>query len=363
MPFVFLFLVFLLASSVFADAEFKSEEVTLKNQEIKGDNEKFRKVASEVLMYLDRGQAFDPEAIHEGKLKNVNVTLSDVKATLEFIKKIAEEDIKTGNNRLSQSEFIEKNFKFVRWKADRQGVNQLAPSKPLLKNLPEDQILITKYYVKQGHGSPNKTAEKNVSLYGLPFDEAGLSLEEADKKRGVRFQFGKQEILKGALEQPKLLAPTLVYLNRQDLEDSLMQGTIVVELENKKKYFNVHRNNGIAYDRLKKPFDQERYWYFKEVKGVLGYGKDAEVKVAIETEVTVAGDIAFFGLGKVFLISRLENGVRIFRIVILADTGGAFQNNQFQLDWLSGYYGNYAEFQQTNKNNGDYGSVWVLVLK
>jgi hypothetical protein len=170
---------------------------------------------------------------------------------LEFIQRIAEEDLKSGNSRLSSSEFIEKNFKFVKWKADKKGVNELAPTKPLLKNLPEEQILITKYYVKKGIGSLQKSDEKNVSLYGLPFDEVGLALEEADKKKGVRFQFGKQDILKGVLDNPKSLAPTLVYLNRQDLEDTLMQGTIAVELEGGQKYFNVHRNNGIAYDRLK----------------------------------------------------------------------------------------------------------------
>jgi hypothetical protein len=96
---------------------------------------------------------------------------------------------------------------------------------------------------------------------------------------------------------------------------------------------------------------------------VLGYGKDSEYKIAIETEVTVAGDIAFFGLGKVFLISRIENGTKISRIVILADTGGAFQNNQFQLDWLSGFYKNFADYQENNKQISDYGDVWMLVVK
>lgn len=363
MPVIFFMLFFLGVNFAYADAEFKWEEIILKDQKIKFDNDKFRKVSKEVLLYINRGQSFDPVAIHEGKIKSVNISLSKVIETLEFIQKIAEEDLKTGNNRLSSSDFIEKNFKFVRWNADMNGVNQLAPSKPLLKNLPEEQILITKYYVKRGAGSLQKTDEKNVSLYGLPFDEIGLSLEEADKKGGVRLQYGKQEILNGVLDKPKPLAPTLVYLNRQDLEDTLMQGTIVIDLEGTKKYFNVHRNNGIAFDRLKKPFDQERYWYFKEVKGVMGYGKDSEVKIPIETEVTVAGDIAFFGLGKVFLISRLENGAKVSRLVILADTGGAFQNNQFQLDRLSGYYSNFADYQENNKHIGDYGSAWILVVK
>lgn len=363
LKYIIILTVFINVNLVLADAKFNIEDVKLKDLKGKVDNKKISNVSKEVLAYLKRGYDYDPIANHKGKYKGVNTPISKVVETLEFIQKIADEDIETGNNRLSSSQFIVKNFELIRWEADPNGVSQLAPSKPLLKNLPEDKILITKYYVKLGQGSHHKTQEKNISLYGLPFDEEGLSLEAGDSKKGVRFKFGKQEILKGVLDKPKVLAPTLVYLNRQDLEDSLMQGTIVVELEGTKKYFNVHRNNGIAYDRLKKPYEQERYWYFKEVNGILGYGKDTENKIAIETEVTVAGDIAFFGLGKVFLISRVENNETILRITVLADTGGAFENNQFQLDWLSGQYKNFADYQSNNKQISDYASVWLLVVK
>lgn len=353
----------LLPSTIFGDAKFKEEKITISEGKIKGDKEKLRFVSKEVLGYLNRGNAYDSEAIHDTEFSGIKVSLEDVKETLKYIQKIAEEDLIKGQNRLQSAEFIEKNFTMVRWTADPDGVKKLAPIKPLLNQLPPEQVLVTKYYVKLGQGSIKKTEEKNISLYGLPFDEVGLNLEEGDKKNGTRFRYGKQEILNGILDGAKPLAPTLVYLNRQDMEDALLQGTIVVDLDGVKKYFNVHRNNGIAYDRSKKPFEQERFWYFKEVKSVLGYGKDADNKIAIDSEVAVAGDITYFGLGKVFLISRNEGGETIYRIVILADTGGAFQKNQFQLDWLSGQYKDTADYQQNNKHIADYASVWMMIRK
>jgi membrane-bound lytic murein transglycosylase len=95
----------------------------------------------------------------------------------------------------------------------------------------------------------------------------------------------------------------------------------------------------------------------------LGYGKDADYKIPIAPEVTVAGDIFNLGLGKLILLSTVENGKTHYRLTILADTGGAFANNQFQLDWLSGYYRDWDHYYQANKHRNDYSEVWLLLKK
>lgn len=323
-------------------------------------------VATETLKYIDKGHSYDPIAIHGGKIPGATVPVSEVRATLLYLCQIANEDKAKGRrSRLTDPAFIKQNFNFVRWLPDQAGAAKLAKDKPLLQNLPADRILQTKYFVKIADGSPVKTAEKNQALYGLPFDEANLDLATADAlgKKITRFQLGKQDIVNGALEKEPLRAPALFWLSREGLEGALLQGTAVVPSGQGYRYYNVHRTNGIPYDRTKKPEQQQRYWYFKEVKSVLGYGKDADYKIPIKPEVTVAGDIPQLGLGKLILLATPESGVMHYRLTILADTGGAFANNLFQLDWLSGYYRGWPDYYAANKHRGDYSQAYLLVKK
>jgi hypothetical protein len=323
-------------------------------------------VANETLKYLDKGQSYDPVAIHGGQIPGATVPLTDVRETLQYVCQIAQEDLAAGRpSRLTNPAFIQQHFTFVRWLPDRQGAAKLAKNKPLLQQLPNDRILQTKYFVKIADGSAVKTARQNQALYGLPYDEAELDLATADKlgTKLTRFQLGKQDIIKGALEQQPLRAPALFWLSREDLEGALLQGTAVVPGNNGYRYYNVHRTNGIAYDRAKTPEQQQRYWYFKQVSSVLGYGKDADYKIPIKPEVTVAGDIPQLGLGKLILLATPEAGVMNYRLTILADTGGAFANNLFQLDWLSGYYRGWPDYFAANKHRGDYSQAYLLLKK
>ncbi len=323
-------------------------------------------VANETGKYLAKGPDYDPKAIHGGTLPGIKTDLARVKATLAFICQIQQEDQRAGRaSRLTQSDFLQQHFEFVRWHPDRAAAARLSKNKPLLANIPADQILQTKYYVRIATGSVAKSAAHSQALYGLPFDEAKLPLADADRlgKQITRFQLGKQEIVKGALEQKPDRAPALIWLSRADLEGALLQGTAVIPAANGYRYFNVHRHNGIPYDRTLTPEQQQRYWYFKEVPSVLGYGKDADYKIPIAPQVTVAGDIQHFGLGKLVLLATQENGKLHYRLNILADTGGAFDNNQFQLDWLSGYYRDWDHYYQANKHRHDYSQAWFLLKK
>ncbi len=327
-------------------------------------------VARSTSEYLALGQAYDRLANHAGNMHSMTITIEQVQKTLAFICRIQQEDEKMQrSSRLHDLNFIQKHFSLIQWIPDKQQAQSYQNKKTLLKRLPDDQILLTKYYIKKAQASAEKTPERPFALYELPLDEQGLSLEQAQSRSTTltRFAFSKQDILRGVLDQKRLAKP-LLYLSREDLEDSLMQGTVVTQLKTgnnivQERLFNVHRNNGYAYDRTRKKELQDRYWYFKETKNIMGYGKDAEHKILIKPAVTVAGDLALFGLGKLFMLgTEHQQGVK-YRLVILADTGGAFEGNGYQLDLLSGYYKNWQEYHQEWSQFPDYASAYLLILK
>ncbi len=311
--------------------------------------------AKNTLAYLNKGEAYDPAVIHAGTI--MPLPLSRIKATLNFICEHA--------NQLNNPDFIQQHFEFIRWYPDEAKAHSLSANKPLLINLPKDRILMTKYYVHLAKANAKKTSSTQYALYGLPNDERTLSIEEADKKPGLtRFHFGKQAILRGALEQKSV--PPLAYVSRSDLEAALLQGTIVADFGSSqaKKIFNVHRCNNIPYDRRKDPYSQERYWYFKQVDGVKGYGKDADHKITIEPGVTFAGDLTQLGLGKLLLIQYSDHsGAAHSRMGILADTGGAFADNLYQVDYLAGSYSGNQAFSQATRHLPDYVTAYFMVLK
>ncbi|KTD20984.1 Uncharacterised protein [Legionella lansingensis] len=312
--------------------------------------------AKETLAYLNKGSHYDPRVIHEGKV--FKVSLARVKATLVFICK--------HQNELQDPAFIKNHFDFVRWYPDIEQTKPLRLNKPLVANLPKDKILMTKYYVHRAKASSKPTPAYPLALYALPRDEESLTVEEADAKPElIRFQYGKQAILKGALTNKKV--PVLAYLNRDDLEAALMQGTIVADFgshDSPEKIFNVHRCNNIPYDKAQNPYKQERYWYFKSVDGIKGYGKDAEHKITVNSEVTFAADLAQFGLGKLLMVQYLdETGKMVTRAGIFADTGGAFENNLYQVDYLTGSYAGREAFYQANRHLPNYVTAYFMVLK
>jgi len=249
--------------------------------------------AKETYDYLNKGVAYDPQVIHQGNV--LPVSLSRIKATLLFICQ--------HQAQLNDPVFVKKHFDFIRWQPDVEQVKRFSANKPLLKNLPQDRILMTKYYVHAAKASSRPTVAMPYAIYGLPKDEQSLTIEEANKKSGLtRLHYGKQAVLAGALNGKGV--PELAYVSRDDLESALMQGTIVANFGGAvgQKTFNVHRNNNIGYDRLKPPYEQDRYWYFKQVDGIKGYGKDSDHKITVNTGVTFAADLTQLGLGKLLMV-------------------------------------------------------------
>ena len=311
--------------------------------------------AKQTLAYLNKGSAYDPQMIHEGKV--FKIPLARVKETLIFICK--------NQHHLNDPDFIKMHFDFIRWYPDRIRAKQLAHNKPLLNHLPSDRLLMTKYFVHLANANTKPSAAKPYPLYGLPADEQHLTLDEANTKPDlIRFQYGKQAILKGVLNNKPV--PALAYLSRDDVETALLQGTIVANFGHGQgtKIFNVHRNNNIAYDRTKPPYSQERFWYFKKVDGIKGYGKDAEHKITVNPEVTFAADITQFGLGKLLMIQYLgKGGVMVTKAGIFADTGGAFADNLYQIDYLAGSYHGQDDFYRATRNLPDYVNAYFMILK
>jgi len=321
-------------------------------------------VATKTEAYLAKGEGYDPHAIHPGSVfSGLNITLSRVKQTLSYICQIAGEDKQAARpSRLNDPDFVKQHFQLLRWRPDLPAAKQLADKKSLLRNLPDDQLLITRYYLHKATAAEQQQDDFPYALYGLPYDERQLSLEQAEQLRDqlTRYRYGKQQVLKGVVKQQ---APALVWLKREDLEAALMQGTLVAQSGSQQRVFNVHRNNGIGYDRALKPYDQQRYWYFKQVPQIMGYGKDADFKIPVLPKVTVAGDLKQLGLGKLILMRRNEAKQPVYRMAVLADTGGAFANNLFQLDWLSGAYQGREDYQQANRHMADYAQVWLLLKR
>lgn len=267
--------------------------------------------------------------------------------------------------KLNNPDFVKQHFDFIRWYPDLKKAKQLSANKPLLQNIPKDKVLMTKYFVHLAVASTKPTSEKNYPLYALPEDELNLTLDEANAKPElIRFKYGKQAILSGALKNQPV--SKLAYFSRDDLEAALLQGTVVADFGPTvgKKIFNVHRSNNIAYDRTKTPYQQERFWYFKEVDGIKGYGKDAEYKITVNPNVTFAADLAEFGLGKLLMVQYQDkSGRKMTKMGILADTGGAFNNNLYQIDYLAGSFPGQSALYKATRNLPDYVDAYFMILK
>jgi hypothetical protein len=352
------------ASSIQASQPYFTSEVTPIKGGITASNpQDLCLVANGTLDYLNKGKSYDPKVIHAGITASFNGDIARVKATLAFICKIEQEDTLAGrSSRLQDMDFINRQFDVIRWRPNKQQSVEFEINKPLLKNIPDDQLLLTKYYIKKAKGSAVQTPAAPYALYQVPFDEQSLTLEQADAKRELitRYRYTKQQVLTGVLDTLKLAKP-MIWLSRDALEDTLMQGTVMIEGDkgSASTFYNVDRNNGIGYDRALKKQQQKRYWYFKKNYCVLGYGKDASYKIPIKPLVTVAGDLSYLGLGKLIMLSH--NGEH--RLTVLADTGGAFANNQYQLDYLGGYFYNWSDYIKSYRHFPDYVETRILLLK
>jgi hypothetical protein len=297
--------------------------------------------------YFQDHSAADPDVLRKGLLGTQGVSVEDVLKTLDFMIITLREDIANNRpTRLQDSNFINSNFRVIRWTA----YNKQNPQKK--------QLRMTKYAVFTHPGSHTKTAKFNTPIYSLK------TTSNTDK---FYTRYTKQDVLSGIYEpggKEYGKVKPLAYLTRAGLEEALMQGTILINFtDGTKAFFNVDRNNGMSYIRGLKATAQKRYWYFKQVDAIKGYGYKIDAKISIKPGVTFAGDVLNIGLGRIVVMEHTKGGRKHLQMGVIADTGGAFLPNLYQLDFLAGIFQSQQEFRQHISKLPEYATAYFLVKK
>ncbi|TAE60100.1 MAG: hypothetical protein EAZ87_07080 [Nostocales cyanobacterium] len=325
------------------------QPVKLPNAKVNVVNDKdLLTVLNNTRQYFRDYQKQDPDISRNGLLLSQGVTVEEVLKTLDFMITVLEEDINNNRpTRLQDPNFINANFRVIKWSAYN-------PDKPTQK-----QLRITKYAVFSHTGSRTKTAKYNVPLYSLKDDIA--------KEDKFYTKYTKQDVLSGIYEPGGKefgKVEPLAYLTREGLESALMQGTILVNFtDGTKTFFNVDRNNGISFVKGLNPRLQKRYWYFRKVDDIKGYGYKIDSKISIKPGVTFAGDVLNIGLGRIIVMEYNQGGQKRLQMGVIADTGGAFLPNLHQLDYLAGIFKDEKEFQRYIRKLPEYATPYILVKK
>ncbi|MBK1989541.1 hypothetical protein A0J48_018710 [Sphaerospermopsis aphanizomenoides BCCUSP55] len=321
--------------------------VQLPNAKVNFNQADLLTVLTNTRKYFQDYSQQDPNISRNGLLLSQGVTVQDVLKTLDFMITVLQEDI--GNNRptrLQDPNFINANFRVIKWSAYNP------------EHLQQKHLRITKYAVFKHPGSRTKTSQYNIPIYSLK-DDLG--------NNKFYTKYTKQDVLSGIYEPGGKefgKVEPLAYLTRQGLEEALMQGTILIEFtDGSKSFFNVDRNNGISYVRGLKPTSQKRYWYFRKVDEIKGYGYKIDAKISIKPGVTFAGDVLNMGLGRVIVMEYNQGGKKRLQMGVMADTGGAFLPNLHQLDFLAGIFHNQKEFRQHIQQLPEYATPYILVKK
>jgi hypothetical protein len=319
----------------------------LPNTKVQFDPLKLLAVLASTRQYFQNQSTSDPDIQRVGILAAEGVTIPKVLETLDFMIDTVQSDLeKKQPIRLQDPKFINDNFRAIEW----------TPFNPEKKA--EKRLRITKYAVFTHPGSHTRTAEFNAGIYALT--------PKAESEQ-LRFKYSKQDALSniyepGGKEQGKV--EPLAYLSRGGLESALMEGTILIKFtDGTSEFFNVDKNNEVAYVKGVDPSKQKRYWYFKKVNSIKGYGRTIETKISIEPGVTFAGDVLNIGLGKMVVLEQSIGGKQHLQMGVIADTGGAFLPNLHQLDFLAGVFGNNTEYVSQVKELPDYAKAYILVKR
>ena len=319
----------------------------LPNNQINFNQTDLLSVLTNTREYFQKYASEDPDLQRTGILITQGVTVKDILKTLDFMITVLEEDIANKRTtRLQDPNFINTNFRVIKWSAHN-------PENPQQK-----QLRITKYAAFIHPGSRKKTSKYNTPIYALK--------EELNQDKFYT-KYTKQDVLSGIYEPGGKefgKVKPIAYLTRNGLEAALMQGTVLVNFtDGTKEFLNVDKNNGMSYIRGVKATSQKRYWYFKEVDAIKGYGYKIDAKISIKPGVTFAGDVLNIGLGRIIVIEDNQNGKKRLKMGVIADTGGAFLPNLYQLDFLAGTFASEKDFQQYIHKLPEYTNAYILVKK
>ncbi|MBL8619602.1 MAG: hypothetical protein JNM72_28585 [Deltaproteobacteria bacterium] len=261
----------------------------------------------------------DDPAATPALLAAAGVAPARLTETLAAVAALAAADAGLDRPRLRDPAFLAAHFEALQLCPGAAGAPPRAAS-----DVQDGNLRITRYLVRQLDGRPQPEGAYRCALY-------------ADPGPAVRAGSTRAEVLAGAWDRAG--AQPLVYLTEAGLYDALLQGTVEVRTpDGATALYNVDQNNGHAYDpRENDPARQRRYWSFRRVEAVLGYGPAGD-KLPLEAGAVVAGDVMNLGLGALLAIEATDGP----RLVVLADTGGAFVGNLHQLDYLGGAFPSHA---------------------
>ncbi|MTJ06356.1 hypothetical protein [Anabaena sp. UHCC 0204] len=297
--------------------------------------------------YFQQYSTEDPNLQRTGILVTQGITVKDILKTLDFMITVLGEDIANNRTtRLQDPNFINANFRVIKWTAHNP------------ENTKQKQVRITKYAAFIHSGSRQKTAKYNIPIYALN--------EELSQDKFYT-QYTKQDVLSGIYEPGGKefgKVKPIAYVTRNGLEAALMQGTVLVNFtDGTQEFLNVDRNNGISYVRGLKATAQKRYWYFKKVDAIKGYGYKIDAKISIKPGVTFAGDVLNVGLGRIIVIEDNQGRQKRLKMGVIADTGGAFLPNLYQLDYLAGTFASERDFNRYIRKLPEYTNAYILVKK
>ena len=275
--------------------------------------------------------------------------LADV--ALRWIVAVGEADRAAGVDRLADPGFLRSCLTAWRWVPDvpREG----------------ERIRLTRYLVYGVAGETAPTGLFQHALWALPHDEAGLDAASAEARRATldRFRYTRQDVAAGVYGQGGAAvghAEPLVWLTHEAHEQALLQGSVAVEVGGKTRLFNVFRNNGIPYDKRERDTTRQRaYWYFRETDAVRGWAREPVTGPALRPYAAVAGDVDHLGFGRLLALHTADG----LRLVVLADTGGAFVDNLHQLDLYTGVFASAKAFSSATAAIGDTAEAWVLGVR
>ena len=326
---------------------FKQAPFVLTSEQIATKPLALQEAAKDALRYIKRHEATSIHIVDPVNFSAI-LSLELVKKTLQFIVQIIEEDKKTGVFRILNPKFLNKHFSSIAWIADKESAERHAIKLPDNKS-----IRLTTYAVFNAQGRREKSEEYNCGLYALNDDN-------------IAKRFTKQEIIAGALdEEPFLKKRTpLAWVTRDVLEDATMNGTVLITLpDDGSRLLNVHKNNGHVYDkRLTDRRNQRRYWFFKDIGTQTHEAKHRLERIKQRDNVIFAGDLQNIGLGKLIALRHLNPKTNLpeLRLGILADTGNAFRNNLYQLDYFAGLVQGPDELREIIRQRPTFSKACIL---
>jgi len=320
---------------------------SLPNTKVKFNATDLLTVLKSTRKYFSNRWDSDPDLQREGILGTQGVKVSDILKTLDFMVLTIQQDLKAKRPiRLQDPKFLNTHFRSIQWTA----FNPTA--------IDEKRVRMTKYAVFTHSGSRTPTKEFNAGLYALKPDT------DVD---AIRLKYTKQDVLNNIYEPQGIefgKVEPLAYLDREGLESALMQGTILIKFtDGTSGFFNVDRNNNIPYIKDLAPTEQKRYWYFKPVTTIKGFGQTIETKISLKPGVTFAGDVLNIGLGRIVVTENTIDGKPQLRMGIIADTGGAFLPNLHQLDYLAGIFDSKDDFTAYIRKLPEYTKAYILIKR